>query len=194
VRVGSVDLVGRVAEAVRIQQVALARATGTSIADDRAEMFRRHAERPGFRAVGATDEDGELLGFGYGYLELPGNWWYQRVEPALAAAGQTDWLERAFTVAELHVRPDRQGQGVGTALLEALLASVAQGCVLLSTQRDDNPSRSFYRRRGFTEIAPVDFPGLRTYVVLGRELPLPARVGTAGRRLEMPARGPEPLA
>jgi ribosomal protein S18 acetylase RimI-like enzyme len=194
VQVGPVDLVERAAEAVRIQQVALAQATGTSVADDRAEVFGRHAQRPGFRAVGATAQDGELVGFGYGYLELPGSWWYQRVEPALAVAGQTGWLERAFTVAELHVRPDRQGHGIGTALLEALLALVGQDRVLLSTQRDDNPSRGFYRSRGFTEVASVDFPGLRTYVVLGRELPLPARVQTAGRAFEMPARGPEPLA
>jgi ribosomal protein S18 acetylase RimI-like enzyme len=176
VRIGPLDLRARNGEALRVEQVALAAATGVRVPDDRAQVFLQHAQRPGFRCVGATTPEDGLVGFGYGYVEQPGSWWRQHVEPALTAAGQPDRLDTSFTVAELHVRPERQREGIGRALLGELLQSVDQPQVLLTTQQDGNPSRAFYRQLGFVEISPVAFPGLPVYVVLGRDLPLPPQV------------------
>ena len=84
----------------------------------------QHTDRPGFRAVGAFTEtpDGEeLVGFGYGYLVEPGQWWHDQVRAALDRRTAKRWLPGAFEVCELHVHPEHQSQGLGRRLLHALL-------------------------------------------------------------------------
>ncbi len=49
-----------------------------------------------------------LVGFGYGYLSVPGQWWNQQVRAALRPRPE-DWMAGAFEVAELHVRPAPAG-------------------------------------------------------------------------------------
>jgi ribosomal protein S18 acetylase RimI-like enzyme len=52
------------------------------------------------------------------------------------------------------VRPDRRGEGIGTALLDRLLTTAAaRGCreVLLCVRADNPRARELYRRTGFTE-------------------------------------------
>jgi len=85
----------------------------------------QHTERPGFRAVGAFAEspDGEqLVGFGYGYLVAPGQWWHDQVRAALDRRTAKKWLPGAFEVCELHVHPEHQSRGLGRRLLHALVA------------------------------------------------------------------------
>jgi ribosomal protein S18 acetylase RimI-like enzyme len=64
----------------------------------------------------------------------------------------------------LYVLPERQREGLGTALLEAGAARVRQrGCTRLevSVERDNATGRAFYRRHGFREgaLAAVDIFG-----------------------------------
>ncbi len=57
-------------------------------------------------------------------------------------------------VATIGVAEDRQGEGIGAALLDALLAEAdRRSPVVLLEVRADNPvAQGLYRRRGFTEI------------------------------------------
>ena len=114
---------------------------------------------------------GRLAGFAYGYEEQPDGWWRARVEPALTALGQQSLLDGAFTLVELHVRPDLHGRGIGRVLLHSLLAGLPHRRVLLSTQDGENPARIFYRRQGFVEVTTVDLDGV-PYLVLAAPLPL----------------------
>jgi ribosomal protein S18 acetylase RimI-like enzyme len=168
------DLVVRAAEALQVERAAMASSTGLAVPDDRAEVYATHAARPCYRAVAATDDEGRLVGFGYGYQEARGGWWDSHVRPRMAAVGLEHLLDDAWTVVELHVLPERQGGGLGRRLLEALVDGLAHPRVQLSTQRDANPARGFYDRLGFAELTTVPFPGLPPYVVLGRTLPLAA--------------------
>ncbi|MCV2491374.1 GNAT family N-acetyltransferase [Geodermatophilus sp. YIM 151500] len=137
----------------------------------------QHTERPGFRAVGAfaaTEEGERLVGFGYGYLTAPGQWWHDQVRAALDRRTAKRWLAGAFEVCELHVHPDSQSRGVGRQLLHALLADLPYDTALLSTPDADTKAFRLYRAEGFVDLARgYHFPGdARPFAILGVRLPL----------------------
>ena len=57
------------------------------------------------------------------------------------------WLPGAFEVVTLAVRADRQGQGIGGALLDELLEGVERG--VLSVWEEAAPACSLYLGRGW---------------------------------------------
>ncbi len=135
----------------------------------------QHTERPGFRAVGAFAEtpDGEqLVGFGYGYVIAPGQWWHDQVRAALDRRTAKKWLSGAFEVCELHVRPELQGQGVGRQLLDRLLDGPPARTAILTTPDRETRARRFYRAGGWVDLARhLRFPGdPRLFAVLGLDL------------------------
>jgi ribosomal protein S18 acetylase RimI-like enzyme len=76
----------------------------------------------------------------------------------------------------MFVYPERQGQGVGRALAEAVIQDArASGyqCMLLDTSIRQAEAQALYRRLGFRDIAPFyDLPeALRSWLVF-MELPL----------------------
>ena len=140
----------------------------------------QHTDRPGFRAVGAFAEspDGEqLVGFGYGYVVAPGQWWHDQVRAALDRRTSKKWLPGAFEVCELHVHPDHQSRGLGRQLLHALVADVPQPVALLSTPDADTKAFRLYHADGFIDLARgYHFPGdPRPFAILGARLPLHPR-------------------
>ena len=144
----------------------------------------QHTERPGFRAVGAFAEspDGEqLVGFGYGYLVAPGQWWHDQVRAALDRRTAKKWLPGAFEVCELHVHHHRQSRGLGRRLLHALVADLPHPAALLSAPDSDAKAFRLYHADGFVDLARgYHFPGdARPFAILGARLPLhpPGRAG-----------------
>jgi len=137
-----------------------------------------HVHRRGFRAIASLDTAGTLLGFGYGYMSEPGQWWHDQVRGGIPPERRDAWLANCFEVVELHVRPSAQGHGLGAGQLRALLAMTTAVTTLLSTpEADESTSRAWrlYRRFGYVDvIRNFFFPGdQRPFAVLGRRLPLP---------------------
>jgi ribosomal protein S18 acetylase RimI-like enzyme len=137
----------------------------------------QHTERAGFRAVGAFVEEGDgdrLVGFGYGYVVAPGQWWHDQVRAALDRRTAKRWLPGAFEVCELHVHPDHQSRGLGRQLLHALVAGTPQEVALLSTPDADTKAFRLYHADGFVDLARGHhFPGdARPFAILGARLPL----------------------
>jgi GNAT superfamily N-acetyltransferase len=135
-----------------------------------------HARREGFRAV-AVHTDDMLLGFSYGYLSRPGQWWHDQVRTAMRRTERRYWLPECYELVELHVLPAAQGHGLGTALLQRLLDGAPGATVLLSTPEvPEETSRAWrlYRRFGFVDVVrQLRFPGDdRPFAILGRRLPL----------------------
>ncbi|WP_018658565.1 GNAT family N-acetyltransferase [Actinomadura flavalba] len=154
----------------------------------RTTIMARHARHPGFRALVAEEPSrvpgmsGRLQGFTYGFRGVPGQWWHDVVYDALRRRGGLDhaeeWMADGFEVAELHVRPEAQGRGLGRRLLSALCEGRTEATVVLSTLDPgaETPARGLYRSVGMTDLlTDFAFPGGGPpYAVMGGALPLRA--------------------
>ena len=122
--------------------------------------------------------DGPVIAFAYGFRGADGQWWHDVVRSGLTAAGGENaaaaWLADAFEIAEVHVRPEYQRQGIGRAMLLSLTAGCPQRTAVLSTLDAPSPARRLYRSLGFTDLLTgFGFPGNGPpYVVMGAVLPL----------------------
>jgi ribosomal protein S18 acetylase RimI-like enzyme len=85
------------------------------------------------------------------------------------------WLADCLELAELHVRPEYQGRGIGSGLLRSLTSSRTEQTVVLSTRDSETVARRMYRRIGFTDLLTgFRFDGIEPpYAIMGAELPLP---------------------
>ncbi|MCW2541346.1 MAG: N-acetyltransferase [Frankiales bacterium] len=164
------DLPSRLDEAMAIYVAAMNYHPGSG--RQRADHVLRHMELQAFRFRIALDADGRMLGFGYGYTSLPGQWWHDLVRKAVGR-GYGEWLDSAFELSELHVLPAEQGRAVGERILRSLAEGLPHHTMLLSTPEGDNRAWRLYRRLGFVDLARHHlFPGdHRPFGVLGARLP-----------------------
>src|SRR4051812_5152842 len=164
------ELRGRLAEAMAIYVTAMG--YSASSGPQRGTHMLRHASFDSFRCRAALDAGGRMLGFGYGYTSLPGQWWHDLVLRAVPTDTQ-EWLGCAFELSELHVVPAAQGAGLGERLLRSLADGLPHRTMVLSTPEGENRAWRLYRRLGFTDLARYHlFPGdYRPFGVLGARLP-----------------------
>lgn len=159
----------------------------------RRAIMAAHAGYPAFRAFvvtavsqggsdGSTEGGppgaGAIVAFGYGFHGARGQWWHDMVRSALNLAEGTaaadEWLADSFEVAELHVHPTHQRQGLGRQLLSQLADGRAERTAVLSTMDTESPARRLYRSLGFRDLlinyrfSGADAP----YAVMGATLPL----------------------
>ena len=143
----------------------------------RLSIMERHAGHPGFRAIAATAGP-QIIGFGYGFRGAPGQWWHDVVSSGITTTSGPEvaaqWLTDPLEVAEVHVRPEYQHQGIGRTLVLMLAAGRAERTAVLSTQDADSPARRLYRSLGFSDLLTrFTFPGGGPpYAVMGAVLPL----------------------
>ena len=147
-------------------------------------MMERHARYPAFRGLvavtgdGSRGADGTVIGIGYGFRGLAGQWWHDMVTAAITAASGRGaaraWMDDSFEVGELHVHPDHQGQGIGRHLLLGLTSGRPERTAVLSTLDAESRARRLYRSVGFTDLLTAfRFPGGgEVYAVMGAPLPL----------------------
>ena len=130
-----------------------------------------HTAYPGFSALATMDGD-EVAGFCYGFHGSPGQWWHDRVRAALG--DRADWLDDCVELAELHVRPEYQGRGIGSGLLRSLTSTRSERTVVLSTMDSETVARRIYRAAGFIDLLTgFRFDGAEPpYAIMGAELPL----------------------
>jgi ribosomal protein S18 acetylase RimI-like enzyme len=151
----------------------------------REAIMERHAASPGFRCLTAVD-DGVLAGFCYGFHGETGQWWHDMVASALASRSGAvgpdrgpevaAWLDDSFEIAELHVIPAYQGDGIGRTLLLTVTRDREERTAVLSTADAQTRARRLYRGLGFTDLLTgFRFSGAEPpYAVMGARLPLNA--------------------
>lgn len=142
-----------------------------STALSRRGILLSHLEREGLRGI-AAQEDARLVGFAYGYVGRPGQWWHDQVRVALGPDLARTWLAHAFEVCELHVLPSHQGLSIGRSLLDDLLAGADAATSVLTTPDHETRARAFYRAHGWVDLVTgLRFPGdQRVFAVLGKDL------------------------
>jgi ribosomal protein S18 acetylase RimI-like enzyme len=140
----------------------------------RRPMWLEHARRAGFRCVVAVDPNDQIVGLSYGYTGGYKQWWNTEVRRGMSDDLATRWMANYRELTELHVRPDRQGAGIGEVLLRAFLDGAPERTVLLSTPEGENRAWRLYRRLGFVDVLRhYRFTGdPRPFAILGRTLPI----------------------
>jgi ribosomal protein S18 acetylase RimI-like enzyme len=145
----------------------------------RRDVIAVHVSYKGFVAAGAfegpeprPDEPSPLVGFGYGYRGAPGQWWHDIVARAIGRKETERWLRDGFELAELHVLPEHQGNGLGRALLTDVLSRTDASHAVLSTPDIESPARMLYRSHGFIDLCcAFRFPGSpESYAIMGVDL------------------------
>lgn len=128
--------------------------------------------------AGTAGNHAPVIAFAYGFHGERGQWWHDLVHSALAAAhdpAEADrWMADSFEIAEVHVRPDHQGQGIGRRLMLWLTDGRPEQTAVLSTPDADTRARRLYHRLGFSDLLTAfSFPGgSPPYAVMGTTLPL----------------------
>jgi ribosomal protein S18 acetylase RimI-like enzyme len=135
------------------------------------DQLVRHAAMPGFTGCAATERGTtRVLGMTYGFSNLPGQWWRDRVAAALGPARTRELLDDSLCLMELGVIRAARRRGVAEALVDALLAGGGHPQALLSTQSDNRSALAFYRATGWQVVAPrMSFgAGFAPYDILWR--------------------------
>ncbi len=138
-------------------------------ADDIAAFIARYSRMLDYRGLVAV-RDGRLVGFGFGVRSLPGNWWHDQV--AEHVGPEHPALRDAWCLVDLAVAPEERGRGIGSALMEALLASQPCSRALLSTEVENATARRLYEHHGWTYLHPgfAFVEGRQVYAIMRREL------------------------
>ncbi|WP_250031150.1 GNAT family N-acetyltransferase [Paractinoplanes maris] len=135
-----------------------------SFAAWRERVWDRHTVRGGFRLARAYRES-ELVGFAYGYIGEPGQWWTDNARRVLAPDVADAWLGGHFELVSLGVLESARRSGIGRELIRALLADLEPGRVLLMATADStDPARRLYASAGWQVLGPGIGPGT---VILG---------------------------
>lgn len=125
------------------------------------------ARRPGFRAVLAMSDNGEVEGFVTGWItQAPfrTDRAYGQVASRIGADRVDELLIGAFEIDELGVRSHARGTGLGRRLLAALTATGPRGRAWLLAWNQAHDTLAFYRRIGWQEPEPM--PGIETDIVV----------------------------
>jgi GNAT superfamily N-acetyltransferase len=121
-----------------------------------------------------------LIAFAYGFHGSGGQWWHDLVRRAtanaLGARAAEDWFGDSLEIAEVHVLPGYQGQGIGLAMMLRLTTGRPERAAVLSTMDANTRARRLYHGLGFTDLLTgFEFPGTDLpYAIMGAPLPLPA--------------------
>ena len=115
----------------------------------RADVWDRHAARPGFRLARAR-EDGRLVGFAYGYTGEHGQWWTDRASQTLPSDVAAAWLGGHFELVSIGVLATARGARVGATLLSELTADLPhERWTLMTTADSEDPARRLYASHGW---------------------------------------------
>jgi GNAT superfamily N-acetyltransferase len=113
--------------------------------------FNTEFDTPSPGAAALADRLRDLLPGGATIALLAGD---PAVGVALITLRPNVWYEGGVALLdELYVRPDRRGQGIGTALIGAALDVVRErgaGLFEVNVDEGDTGARRFYERHGFT--------------------------------------------
>ena len=131
-----------------------------------------HATLSNFQGLVALSYSGQVTGFCYGHICLPGQWWHDQVEIWLGKERTALEVTGSFNFTELAVDEMFQRRGVGRVLLEAMINNCGFDYSTLSTPCDNTPALALYTRTGWNTLVPRMFFSevSEPFCVMGRRL------------------------
>ena len=138
--------------------------------DSFAASWPSRISKPGFLFVGATDQDGSLVGFSYGWRSVAGDDWNVKLNHQLGDLS-LQWLSNCFEFVDLAVKPSAQGSGLGRDLTKVLFDLVEAKTAILLTHQTTTKASAMYLRNGWVklgenfEVVPGKF-----YQIMGKSL------------------------
>lgn len=127
------------------------------------ERFADESRGLGFSLV-VAETDGELLGYAYGLSFEPDQWW-DDADPQPAEVRS----HPKFAIMEFVVRKQHRGQGIGRALMSALLTDRTEPFATLCAN-PAAPARQIYRHWGWRHVGRAHPPDIATMDILIRSL------------------------
>jgi GNAT superfamily N-acetyltransferase len=122
-----------------------------SLEDFVSGVWAPHSTRDRLRVVRAYD-DGQLVGFAYGYEGRSGQWFCDNARRVLPESVGAIWLDGHFEVVTMGVLPSKRQQGIGRLLLRTLTAGVGDRQVLMTSVDPSDPARALYASEGWSVI------------------------------------------
>ena len=116
------------------------------------DRVRRYAGRDGFRLATSSDETG-ISGLALAVVAHPGDWYREQLAGQLTAAEAERWLgERCLEVVHLAVQPASEGHGIGSRLLDAVVADATAPTGILTVDPRADRARRLYERHGWQVV------------------------------------------
>lgn len=136
------------------------------------QRIQKHSTYQGFKGVIALHRTGEVTGFSYGYVSLPGQYYNQLLSKEFKPDEKQKWLEDCFELVELAVHPSYRKQGIGKLLVSKLLEDAHTKTAVLTTQINNVPARRLYESLGWRSLKEPFFPNNQNdpYVIYGKQL------------------------
>nr|WP_281492864.1 GNAT family N-acetyltransferase [Micromonospora sp. MH33] len=116
------------------------------------ERLPEEATRPGFSLIVAA-EGGHLVEAAYGWTMPAGTWWSRAQQQPSREMLDAD----KFAVMEWMVHPRRRGEGVGSKLMQRLLADRPERWATLASD-PRSEARAMYERAGWSQVATSELP------------------------------------
>jgi ribosomal protein S18 acetylase RimI-like enzyme len=117
--------------------------------EDHAWRTSRQAASPGFEAVIALTEDGQIIGFAYGLPLAADSSWWNGLTPDPGQGFTTETGARTFAVIDLAVLPVHRGRGLGRRLMDELLRGRPEERATLGTHPSKTGNQAMYERWGW---------------------------------------------
>lgn len=117
----------------------------------------RHSALPAFQLV-AAERGGRMLGFAYGVIGSEDSWFAGYIRDHAPREVSERWLGGQGELAELAMRPDARGLGLGGTLHDVViehLADAGADRVILVTQLAAVPARALYASRTWQDLAEL---------------------------------------
>jgi ribosomal protein S18 acetylase RimI-like enzyme len=115
--------------------------------------------------------DGAVIGVGFGACAEAGHYWYDAIAERVGADCLA--LQEPWNLVELGVLADYRRLGIGTLMVDSLLASQPHSRALLSVIVGNTAARQFYERCGWEYLHPgLSFATApqKHYAIMGREV------------------------
>ncbi|SDJ33593.1 GNAT family N-acetyltransferase [Natribacillus halophilus] len=134
--------------------------------------FLRHSTYEDYKGLVAQNDKGEVVGFSYGYISLPGQYYNGLLDREFSSEEKIKWLTDCFEFVELAVLPSYRKQGIGSQLITELLEGVENKTALLTTQVNNNSARNLYKSLNWKVLREPFFPHDKNdpFIIMGKEL------------------------